>query len=127
MTPRWMTWTGRVLAALVVLQLLSSAAFRGTSHANALAEIVNGYGFPETAIMPIVIAECTLVALFLIPQTTVLACVLLTGYLGGAIAAHLRIGDSARALIPLAVALFAWGSAYLRDARLRELLPLRHA
>jgi hypothetical protein len=124
-TPRWMLWTGRVLSALAVLQLLSSAFFRGTQHAYAVTEIVTGYGFPESAIMPIVIAECVLVLLYLMPRTAVLAAILLAGYLGGAIAAHVRVGDMARAVIPLAVAMLAWGGLYLRDARIRQLIPFR--
>ena len=124
-TPRWMFWTGRVLSALVALQMLSSAFFRGTQHAYAVTEIVDGYGFPESAILPIVLAECTLVLLYLIPRTAVLAAILLAGYLGGAIAAHVRVGDMARSVIPLAVAMMAWGGLYLRDARIRHLIPFR--
>ena len=124
-TPRWMIWTGRVLTFLVVAQLLSSAFFRATQHSYAVTEIVTGYGFPESAIRLIVIAECTLVALYLFPPTAVLAAILLTGYLGGAVAAHLRIADTARAAIPLVVGILAWGGLYLRDARIRALIPFR--
>ena len=125
--PRWMLWTGRVLSFLVVAQLLSSAWFRATHHAYAVTEIVTGYGYPESAIVPIVIAECTLVVLYLIPQTSVLAAILLTGYLGGALASHLRIADTARAAIPLVVAILAWGGLYLRDSRIRQLVPFRRS
>jgi hypothetical protein len=121
--PRWMLWTGRIMSFLVVAQLLASAFARGTQHDYAVTEIVTGYGFPESAIMYIVIAECTLVLLYLIPQTSVLAAILLTGYLGGAIAAHLRIGDTARAAIPLLVGILAWGGLFLRDSRIRQLIP----
>ena len=124
-TPRWMRFTSWTLSALVVLQLLSSAWFRGTHHDNAVTEIVTSYGYPESAIARIVMAECTLVVLYVIPQTAVLGVLLLTGYLGGAVATHLRIGDSARAAIPLVSGIFAWGGLYLRDSRLRNLLPLR--
>ena len=123
--PRWMLWTGRILSFLVVAQLLSSAFFRGTQHAYAVAEIVTGYGYPESAIPLIVISECVLVVLYLIPQTSVLAAIVMTGYLGGAVASHLRIGDTARAFIPLVVGILAWGGLYLRDRRLRELVPFR--
>ena len=126
-TPRWMLWTGRVLSFLVVAQLLSSAWFRATHHTYAVTEIVTGYGYPESAIIPIVIAECALVVLYLVPQTSVLAAILLTGYLGGAVASHLRIADSARAAIPLVVAILAWGGLYLRDSRIRQLVPFRRS
>ena len=123
--PRWMLWTGRVFSFLVVAQLLSSAWFRGTQHSYAVAEIVMGYGYPESAIGRIVIAECLLVLFYLIPQTSVLAVIVMTGYLGGAVAAHVRIADTARAAIPLVVAILAWGSLYLRDGRIRQLIPFR--
>ena len=123
--PKWKLWTGRILSFLVVAQLLSSAWFRATHHTLAVAEIVTSYGYPESAIVRIVIAECALVVLYLVPQTSVLAAILMTGYLGGAIGAHLRIGDSARAAIPLVVGILAWGGLYLRDSRIRRLIPFR--
>ena len=123
--PRWMLWTGRVLSFLVVAQLLSSAWFRATQHTYAVAEIVTSYGYPESAIVFIVIAECALAALYLVPQTSVLAAMVMTGYLGGAVATHLRIGDTARAAIPVVVGILAWGGLYLRDSRIRELVPFR--
>ena len=123
--PRWMLWSGWVLSFLVVVQLLSSAWFRATHHTYAVAEIVTGYGYPESAIVRIVIAECVLVALYLVPQTSVIAAILMTGYLGGAVATHLRIADTARAAIPLVVGILAWGGLYLRDSRIRQLLSLR--
>jgi DoxX-like family len=123
--PRWMRWTGWLFSFLVVAQLLSSAWFRATQHTYAVAEIVTSYGYPESAIMAIVIAECALVVLYLVPRTSVLAAILMTGYLGGAVATHLRIGDTARAAIPLVVGILAWGGLYLRDSRIRQLLPFR--
>ena len=125
--PRWMLWTSRVFTFLMVAQLLSSAFFRATQHTYAVAEIVTGYGYPEAAIGRIVIAECVLVLLYLIPQTSVLAAIVLTGYLGGAVAAHVRVADTARATIPLIVAILAWGGLYLRDSRIRQLVPFRRS
>ncbi len=124
-TSRWTRWAGWVLSFLPVMILLSSAYVRSTHHTAAVAEIVTGYGFPESAIGYIVVAECVLVALYLIPQTAVLGAIVLTGYLGGAVAAHLRVGDTARAAIPVAIAIFAWGGLYLRDSRIRQLVPFR--
>ncbi|HUJ76829.1 MAG TPA: DoxX family protein [bacterium] len=124
-TPRWMRWTGWLLSALPIAVLLSSAWVRAAHHTNAVAEIVAAYGYPESAIVRIVIAECALVVLYLVPQTSVLAAIVMTGYLGGAVATHLRIADTARAAIPLAAGILAWGGLYLREARLRALIPLR--
>ena len=125
--PRWMLWTGWLLSFAVVAQMLSSAWFRATQHTYAVAEIVTSYGYPESAIGRIVTAECALVLLYLIPQTSVLAAIMMTGYLGGAVATHLRIGDTARAAIPLVVGILAWGGLYLRDSRIRQLVPFRRS
>jgi len=125
--PRWMLWSGRLLSFVVVAQMLSSAWFRATQHTFAVTEIVTAYGYPESAISRIVISECALVLLYLVPQTSVLAAILMTGYLGGAVAAHLRIGDTARAAIPLVIGIFAWGGLYFRDSRIRELIPFRRS
>ena len=124
---RWMLWTSWLLSFVVVAQLLSSAWFRATHHTNAVTEIVTGYGYPESAIARIVISECALVVLYLVPQTSVLAAILMTGYLGGAIAAHVRVADTARAAIPLIIGILAWAGLYLRDSRLRQLVPLRRS
>jgi hypothetical protein len=126
-TPRWMLWTGWLFSFVVVAQLLSSAFFRATYRTYAVAEIVTGYGYPESAIAAIVVAECALVVLYLVPQTSVLAAILMTGYLGGAVATHLRIADTARAAIPLVVGILAWGGLYLRDGRIRQLVPFRRS
>jgi hypothetical protein len=124
---RWMLWTGWLLSFVPVAILLSSAWVRSTHHTNAVAEIVKAYGYPESAIAPILIAECILVVLYLVPQTSVLGAILLTGYLGGAVATHLRIGDMPRAAIPLVVGILAWGGLYLRDSRIRQLIPFRRS
>jgi len=118
---------GWVLSFVPVLVLLSSAWVRATHHANAVAEIVTAYGYSESAIVPIIIAECALVVLYLVPQTSVLAAIVMTGYLGGAVATHLRIADTARAAIPLVVGILAWGGLYLRDSRIRQLVPFRRS
>jgi hypothetical protein len=125
--PRWMRWTGWILSSVVAAQLLSSAFFRATYHTAAVAEIVTSYGYPESAIVRIVIAECALVVLYLVPQTSVLAAIVMTGYLGGAVATHLRIADTARAVIPLVEGILAWGGLYLRDRRIRQLIPFRRS
>jgi hypothetical protein len=69
--------------------------------------------------------QLTAIALFLIPQTAMLGAVLLTGYLGGAIASYVRIGEFYPPLVPLTTAMLAWLGLFLREERLRALLPLR--
>jgi hypothetical protein len=93
------------------------------------AVVVNGtveLGYSESVIVPlgIVLTACTL--LYAIPRTAVLGAVLLTGYLGGAIATHVRVAAPAfNVIFPFIVALFVWSGLYLRDSRVAELLPFR--
>ena len=84
-------------------------------------------GYPVDTVQWIGVIELVCVVLYLVPRTAVLGALLLTGYLGGAIATHVRIGNPlfSHILFPVYVALFVWGGLYLRDTRLRELLPLR--
>ena len=84
-------------------------------------------GYPESVIigLGIVLLACTV--LYLIPRTAVLGAVLLTGYLGGAVATHVRIGDPllTHTLFPVYISLLVWGGLFLRDPQLRALIPLR--
>ena len=83
-------------------------------------------GYPESVILGlgIVLLACT--ALYLIPRTAVLGAILLTGYLGGAVATHVRVGASPfEILFPVIFGALLWGGLFLRDERLRELIPLR--
>jgi hypothetical protein len=84
-------------------------------------------GYPADSVQWIGVAELVCLALYLVPRTSVLGALLLTGYLGGATATHVRIGSPwlTHILFPSYVALFVWGGLYLREPRLRELLPLR--
>src|SRR5207237_9300659 len=84
-------------------------------------------GYSETVILPlgIVLLSCTV--LYVIPQTSVLGAILLTGYLGGAVATHLRIGNPllTHVLFPSYLGVLIWAGLWLRDGRLRALIPLR--
>ncbi len=112
---------GRILTGLVVLPFLMSAFMKFMRG----PELLQGWaqsGMPESLIIPIAILELASVIMFAIPQVSVLGAILLTGYLGGAICTHLRMGEGA--VIPAAIGVFAWLSLYLRDPRLRALLPM---
>ena len=114
-------WSGRVLGFLVALLMIFSAVMKLLKP----AKIVEGFahfGYPESTIIPLGIAELVCAILYLIPQTSVLGAVLLTGYLGGATATNLRVGDAY--FPPVIVGIVAWGALFLRDRRLRALLPL---
>jgi DoxX-like family len=117
-----MIWTGRVLSALPTLVFFFSAVMKfakppgfaeGFAHLGLSEHLAPGLGTLELA--------CALI--YLVPRTAMLGAILLTGYLGGAILTHLRVGDPywMQALLGVMV----WGGLFLRDARLRALLPLR--
>ena len=119
-------WTGRVLSGVAVLFLL----FDSTIHILKPAVVTEGFtklGYPVTVAVPLGLIELACVILYLIPRTSVLGAVLLTGYLGGAISAQLRVTAPllSTLLFPIYVALFLWGGLYLRDARVRALIPIR--
>jgi hypothetical protein len=120
----WLTWSGRVVSIAPVFILLTSARWKLTHSPFYVAEwkrigyapeFLNGIGF----------VQLTCLALYLIPQTAVLGTVLLTGYLGGAIASYVRIGEFRPPLVPLTTCLLAWLGIFLREERLRALLPFR--
>ena len=121
--PRWQLWAGRVLTALPALMLLLSATMKLLHKPEMVSMFVGKFGWPE-GILPVLAAveiACTVV--YLVPQTAALGAVLVTGYLGGAIGTHVRVGDPF--IAPLFIAVLAWGGLYFRDERVRALLPLR--
>ncbi len=82
-------------------------------------------GYPESIILPlgVVLTVCTII--YLIPRTAVLGAILLTGYLGGAVATHVRVGEGLFPIVfPIIFGVLLWGGLYLRDNRLRMLIPL---
>ena len=84
-------------------------------------------GWSASLSVPLAIIELACLVLYLIPRTSVLGAVLLTGYLGGAVATNLRVGAPliTNVLFPVYVGVFLWGGLYLRDARVREVFPVR--
>lgn len=123
---KWTKWVGRGLTALPILMMLMSASMKFLRPPVVMEQFVGKFGYQESALLTIGLLEIACVVLYAIPRTAVLGAVLLTGYLGGAIATHVRVGDAAF-LGPLLLALVAWAGLYLREGRLRSLLPLRKA
>lgn len=124
-TPR-ARWIGRVLSALPSLFLLFDVGIKFSGHP-AVAEASARLGLP-LALSPtlgVLLAAC--LALYLVPRTAPLGAVLLTGYLGGAVAIHLRVGDplSSHTLFPVWLGIFLWLGLFLRDARVRRLVGAR--
>jgi hypothetical protein len=127
-TGRAARWTGRVMSGLIVAFLVLDGAVKLTR----VAPVVKGaleLGYPIASMVPIGLVLLTCVALYLIPRTAILGAVLLTGYLGGAIATHVRVSSPlfSHTLFPIYVAAFIWGGLYLRDARARAMLAPRGA
>ena len=118
-------WAGRIVSALPVLFLL----FDGTIHIMRIPAVVAGFaqaGFPISTAVPIGIIEIVCIILYVIPRTSVLGAIFLTGYLGGAVATNVRqqLPMLGYVLAPVYVALFLWGGLWLRDDRIRSLIPL---
>ena len=119
-------WTGRIMSALPALFLFVD----GVGKLVKPAPVVQGtlqLGYPESVLvgLGIVLLSCTV--LYVIPRTAILGAILLTGYLGGAIATHVRVGSPlfSHILFPVYLTVLLWGGLYLRDERLRALIPLR--
>ena len=119
-------WAGYVISAVPVLFLLIDGVMKIFKPAVVVDATVQ-LGYPESTILPIGITLLVCTAIYLIPQTSVLGAILLTGYLGGAVATNLRVENPVltHILFPVYVGIFLWLGLYLRDARLRRLVPLR--
>ena len=119
-----MLWGSRILSGLPVLLLLFSAVMKLAKPAPVVQEFTR-FGFRESSILIIGVLELACTLLYLIPRTAVLGAILLTGYLGGAIVTHLRVSDPVTNYGALMFGVFLWGGLYLRDERVRALIPLR--
>ncbi len=115
-------WTGRVITVLVSLLFFFSAAMKFVGGAE-VKEGMAHLGLPESMIIPLGILEAACTVIYLIPATSVLGAILLAGYMGGAICTHWRVGDPFVGQI--AIALVIWLAIYLREPRLKALIPLR--
>jgi hypothetical protein len=121
-------WSARILSALVTLFLLFDAII----HVTKPVPVVDAFarvGYPLSASVGIGIVESLCLVAYVIPRTAVPGAILLTGLLGGAIATHVRVGSPLFETygFPLLVGLLLWGGIWLRDVRLRKLVPLRIA
>jgi hypothetical protein len=115
-------WTGRVLSGIVAALLIMSAVMKLKGGPEADQGALH-LGLPLTTIPPIAIEELLSAVLYAIPQTSVLGAILITGHMAGAMAMHVRIGEPF--FVQLAIGVIAWGALWLREPRLRALLPLR--
>jgi hypothetical protein len=118
--------TGYVLTALVALFLIFDTVIKVLRLPVAIQGTTE-LGYPADSVLWIGMIELVCLGLYLVPQTSVFGALLLTGYLGGAIATHVRVGNPllSHTLFPIYVALFVWGGLYLRETRLHALVPVR--
>jgi hypothetical protein len=118
-------WAGLILSALAVLFLIFDGVIKVLRLAPAMESTVQ-LGYPESLVLGIGIVELICLAVYVIPQTSVLGAILLTGYLGGAVATQVRAGSEPFSVVfPVIIGLLLWGGLYLLDPRLRALIPLR--
>ena len=115
-------WTGRVLSGLASALFLFSASMK-LKGPPEMAEGMAHLGLPMSLVLPLTVLELSCVAVYLIPPTAVLGAILLTGYIGGAICTHLRVGDPV--IVQIALGVVVWLGLWLREPRLREIIPLR--
>lgn len=119
-------WLGRILSAVIILFLAADGVaklFMPKPVVDASAHL--GLPLPLTHNLGYVLLFCVVV--YAIPSTSILGAILLTGYLGGAVCTHLRVGDplATHALFPIYFGILTWLALYLRDSRLRTLIPFR--
>ena len=118
-------WLGRVIGGLPALFLLVDGAMKLAKPA-FVVEATRNLGYAESTIIPIGIVLIICTILYLIPATSVLGAILLTGYLGGAVATHVRAGEGwFSVLFPVVFGIMLWLGLYLQNVRLRTLIPLR--
>ena len=114
-----MVWVGRVVSVIVALPFAMSAGMKLMRH----PEVIKGMshlGLPESLITPLGVIELLCVVVYLVPKTSILGAILLTGYVGGTIITHLRIGEPV--YMQIALGILTWVGLYLRRPRLREVL-----
>jgi hypothetical protein len=118
--------TGYALTGFVALFLAFDAIIK-VLQLDIAVQATKELGYPVSTIVWIGAIELVCLVLYLVPRTAVLGALFLTGHLGGAIATHVRVGSplASHTLFPIYVALMLWGGLYLREPRLRALLPLR--
>jgi hypothetical protein len=123
--PKGMLWTGRVLSGLMALLFV----FDGVGHLMKPAPVVEAFarlGYPLSASVGIGLLALICTAIYVTPRSSVLGAILLTGYLGGAVSTHVRAGSTAFEMIfPAILGVLVWVGIYVRDAQLRQLIPLR--
>ena len=123
-TSKKMVWAGRIVSGLPVLFLLLDGVMKLIKPA-PVVQTTTQLGYMESSIVGMGVALLASTILYAIPRTAVLGAILLTGYLGGAVATHVRVGGPLFSIVfPIIFGVLIWGGLWLRDQRLRALIPL---
>jgi hypothetical protein len=117
-----MLWAGWIMSILPVLMFCFSASMKFMKPPD-MEKGLEHIGWTVSQMLGLGILEVTCTIIYLIPRTAVLGAILLTGYIGGAIATHVRVNDAI--FVHIIIGVLIWGGVYLRDPRLRALIPLR--
>ena len=118
-------WAGWIISAIPILMMGGIGTFILLFKREIAVDGNVKYGYPAGITVPLLIVEIICVILYAIPQTAVLGAILLTGYLGGAVATHVRAAEWSQVPMPVIFGVLVWLALYLRDPRVRELAPLR--
>jgi hypothetical protein len=119
-------WVGRIMSAIPALFLIMDSIMK-LMNIQAVRDTMTQLGYPTTLSATLGIVTLICVAFYLVPRTSVLGAILLTGYLGGAVATHVRVGDPlfSHILFPVYIGILVWGGLYLRDYRVANLIPIK--
>ncbi len=121
---RWLFWIGWAVSLWPAYVVCTSAHWKLT-HNPGYLKMFAQIGWPDSVLTLLACLQLGSLILFLIPRTSVLGAILLTGYLGGAVASYVRIQYYFPIVVPLSTAMIAWLGIWLRDSRLRRLVPIR--
>lgn len=118
-----MLWTGRVITALMGFAFVASGVMKLLASGPEFEESMAQIGMPVSIVVPLAILELTCVVIYLIPRTSMIGAILLTGYMGGAICTHWRVGDVF--VVQIVIGVLVWLGLYLREPRLWALMPFK--
>jgi len=119
-------WTSYALSGIAVLFMIFDTGIKLLRESHAIEGTIQ-LGYPDSTVVTIGIIEAVCLVLYLIPRTSVFGMIVMTGYLGGAVATHVRLENPlfSHILFSVYIAILLWGGLYLREQRLRELIPFR--
>ncbi|MFA6470231.1 MAG: DoxX family protein [Bacteroidota bacterium] len=119
-------WIARTMSGIAVLFLIFDTVIKLIRESHAV-EGTTQLGYPDSSVVILGVIEAVCLALYVIPRTAVIGAILFTGYLGGAVATHIRLENPlfSHILFPVYIAILLWGSLYLREQRLKTLIPIR--